>query len=189
MSDKDLVKELLAGNEEETKKFFYHQCYPLFKSIYDHYCTDCTSCIEFINEMYVYIMAKSKTTGKSKLEGFNFESSLFYWVKVVCIYYCYAKFSKVTKRNDIQSEILDRKCQASDSYNIDLSQLARNDIEAIINMMPNRRYQKLIKMKYLDDREPEEIADELCVSIDNYYNMHMRARKQFLAYYNLEDKR
>ena len=85
--------------------------------------------------------------------------------------------------------MLDRKCQTSDSYNIDLSQLARNDIEAIINMMPNRRYQKLIKMKYLDDREPEEVADELCVSIDNYYNMHMRARKQFLAYYNLEDKR
>lgn len=188
MPDRDLVRELLAGNENVTKTFFYHQCYPLFKSIYDHYCTDCVTCIEFINEMYIYIMAKSKTTGKSKLEGFKFESSLYYWIKVVCVYYCYAKYSKSVKRDEIQSEITDRKSKGGDSYNIELSRLERQDIEIIIGMMPNRRYQKLIKMKYLEDYDPDTIAQELGISIDNYYNMHLRAKRQFVDYYNEEDK-
>lgn len=48
LHDLQIAKALLDRDEQVTRKYFYQQCYPLFKSIYDNYYTDCTCCKEFI---------------------------------------------------------------------------------------------------------------------------------------------
>ena len=41
--------------------------------------------------------------------------------------------------------------------------------------MSNKRYVQVIKRLVLDDAEPQVVADELQVSIDNLYNIKKRA--------------
>ena len=56
-NDFELVQALLKHDEVVTREFFYKKCYPLFKSVYDNYHTDCSSCIEFINEIYIHLLS------------------------------------------------------------------------------------------------------------------------------------
>ena len=88
-----LVRDaLLRHDGKVTRVFFYQQCYPLFKSIYDNYYTDCACVKEFVDEIYVLALAPSKTTGKCQLENFRGESTLTSWLKTACLYYCYNKY-------------------------------------------------------------------------------------------------
>ena len=110
MTDQQIVSGLLDRDKDVTRAFLYIQCYPLFKSIFEHYFTDCDNCIEFINEMYIYIMSPQSNSGLCKLESFRFESSLYTWVKTVCLYYCYARFEErnrlVIDKNDELTDAL-----------------------------------------------------------------------------------
>ena len=54
-NDHDIVEALLRRDEQITREFFYRKCYPLFKSVYDNYHTDCALTFKAIN-------ANSKTT-------------------------------------------------------------------------------------------------------------------------------
>ena len=52
MSDREIVAALLRRDRVVTEAYFYRKCYPLFKSCFDGYYTDCESAMEFINEIY-----------------------------------------------------------------------------------------------------------------------------------------
>ena len=52
-----IAKALIKRDNLVTRKYFYQQCYPLFKSIYDNYYTDCACVKEFIDEIYVLALA------------------------------------------------------------------------------------------------------------------------------------
>jgi hypothetical protein len=52
---------------------------------------------------------------------------------------------------------------------------AKIDIEHLFSLMSNKRYVQVIKRLVLDDAEPQVVADELHVSIDNLYNIKKRA--------------
>ena len=60
ITDREVVRALLQRDARVTRDFFYRKCYPLFKSVYDNYHTDCSSCMEFISEIYVHIMTPDK---------------------------------------------------------------------------------------------------------------------------------
>ena len=92
-----IAKALIKRDNLVTRKYFYQQCYPLFKSIYDNYYTDCTNCKEFIDEIYIVVLAPSKTTGKCKMENFRGESTLASWIKTACLYYCYKQYEAKEK--------------------------------------------------------------------------------------------
>lgn len=96
-SDRQIVQAILDRDTTITKEFLYRKCYPLFKAAYDKYYTDCKSCIELINEIYVYIMVPHKETHVSKLAGFGFRCSLTMWLKVVTENYCHQLYAhKIT---------------------------------------------------------------------------------------------
>ena len=70
MNDQDqvVVAAIIARDAEVTRQIFYVQYYPLFKAVYDKYYTDCSDCIEFINEIYIHLLSPNKKTGICKLE-------------------------------------------------------------------------------------------------------------------------
>ena len=68
----EIVHHILHRNEEETIKFLYQQCYPLFKSVYNKYYTGYETCVEFINQIYLLIMPPRKSIGVSLLQTFGF---------------------------------------------------------------------------------------------------------------------
>ena len=184
-----IAKALIKRDNLVTRKYFYQQCYPLFKSIYDNYYTDCTNCKEFIDEIYIVVLAPSKTTGKCQMENFRGESTLASWIKTACLYYCYKQYeakekmpkyerlpNSNAKDNDDDG---DRDDAIYGSIEIDFTNLNRQDALIILNQMPNKRYSELIRLRYLELKTNEETAKALGMTMDNYYNKHKLAKEQY----------
>ena len=90
--DLQIAQALIQRDNTITRKYFYHHCFPLFKSIYDNYYTDCTDYKEFIDEIYIVVLTPSKATGRCQMENFRGESTLASWIKTACLFYCYKKY-------------------------------------------------------------------------------------------------
>ena len=195
--DKSIARALIKRDEKITKQYFYIQCYPLFKSLYDNYYTDCETCLDFIHEMYVLLLTPGKKTGKCQMENFRGESTLTSWIKTACLFYCYHKYEikKNMPKNEPFKFVTDESGDSSDSseeqfpsIDIDLSNLDRSDVDVILSMMPNKRYRELIKLRFLEQKTDSETAESLGMIMSNYYNKKILAVKQFNATLAKEDK-
>lgn len=181
LKDEDIVKAILRRDSEVTKYFLYKKCFPLFKSIYDRYYTDCESWDELATEIYVYIMMPGKQTGICKLAAFQFRCTLTEWLKIVSENYChhlYVKKLDLVGEKSGDSDILNR---IEYSLAFDISSLNMLDIKSIIAQMPNHRYRTLIEHRYVNDRSNEETAALMSMTMSNYYNKHKLAKAQFVA--------
>lgn len=198
--DLQIAKALIRFDEKITRRYYYQECYPLFKSIYDNYYTDCKSCKEFMDEIYLVVLAPSKSTGKCQMENFKGESTLRSWLKSACLYYCYNKYklkkrmplyeplALSTERNGEEDSGGDRLDAIYGSIEIDFSNLNYQDALAILKQMPNRRYSDLIRLRYLEQKTNEEAAEALGMTMDNYYNKHKLAKEQYVRIFRKEVK-
>lgn len=187
--DLQTARSLIGRDEAVTRKYFYQQCYPLFKSIFDNYYTDCTTCKEFIDEIYIVVLAPSQVSGKCQMENFRGESTLASWLKSACLFYCYKQFEakeKMPKHETISwsdfrddDDSGDRLDAIYGSIEMDSSSINRQDTLTIIGQMPNKRYRELIRLRYLEQKTNEETAKELGMSMENYYNKHKLAKEQY----------
>lgn len=178
-TDQEIVKAILDRDTIVTKEFLYRKCYPLFKAVYDKYYTDCESCFELINEIYVYIMIPQKKTNISKLAAFGFRCTLTMWLKIVVENYChqlYARRMEIDRDSDVGS---DRNMPDDESLTENTRSIYMEDVHKILDMMPNQRYRKLIEYRDVDEKSNEETAMLLAVTMANYYNMHKRAKVQY----------
>ncbi len=185
INDQDIVRAILQRDERVTRDFFYRKCYPLFKSVYDNYHTDCSSCMEFISAIYIHIMTPGKDSKLCKLEQFKFQSTLFTWLKTVCLFYCYKKYDRKKKfqTNHISEKFDDDGVRIeffSESLSIDNSSLENYDAEVILRLMPNRRYSQLIRLRYFQGHTNEETAELMGMNMNTYYNKHKMAKEQYL---------
>lgn len=184
-----LAQAILKRDGRVTREYLYVKCYPLFKSIYDNYCTDCCSVQEFIDEIYVLVLTPSSETGRCQLENYRGESSLASWLKTACLFHCYHSYERKnrvpvvefkTSKNDDDDDYSDRFLDNSYSTTMDSASIERIDFEAILGMMQNERYRSLIRMRYLEQRTNEETAEAMGMSMANYYNKHKLAKAQFM---------
>lgn len=190
--DLQIAKSLIRRDERTTRCYFYQQCYPLFKSIYENYYTGCACCKEFMNEIYITVLAPCKTTGKCQMENFRGESTLTSWLKTVCLYYCYNKYElkqrmpiyeplpHADEKDNDEDAISDRNKDESLSNTIDFSGMNRADVEALLSLMPNTRYRNIIRLLHLEQKSHKEVAEALGMSKDNYYNKRILAEKQYM---------
>lgn len=183
--DLRVAKALIQRDEAVTRNYLYRQCYPLFKSIFDHYYTGCESCREFIDEIYLLVITPKNGFGKCKLEGFRGESTLASWLKTVCVFYCYEQYEK-RERMSVQEPLLDPDENLGDHHDqrygyveMDFTHLNRRDVHTVLQLMPNRRYSTLIRLRYLEEYSNEETAAAMGMTMDNYYNKHKLAKQQY----------
>lgn len=181
MTDREIVAALLARDRALTEAYFYRKCYPLFKACFDKYYTDCENCIEFINEIYLYLMLPNPQTQLSYMERFTFRCSLTNWLKIVAETYCHQLFKKKGKIIQESLDETDRYSDIADSIDVEYNDYDSEDLRHIIAMMPNLRYRELIQLRYVDNYSNEETAAKLRMSMDNYYNKHLLAKKQFVT--------
>ena len=194
--DLQIAKALIKRDNLVTREYFYQRCYPLFKSIYDNYYTDCTTCKEFIDEIYIVVLAPSKTTGKCQMENFKGESTLTSWLKTACLYYCYKKYDSKGKMPICEPLSFHSHQEKDDdggraeekfgSIEIDFNNLNREDALSILNRMPNKRYSEIIRLRYLELLTNEETAKTLGMTMDNYYNKHKLAKAQYIRIHGKE---
>ena len=185
MDDYMIVNAILLREKNVTQQYLYIKYYPLFKSVYDNYYTDCQSCLEFINEIYIHLLTPNKNTGLCKLQTFKFGSTFATWLKTVAVYYCYEHYRRkqkvtfVEEKNETGNNRSDRLEQYSASMYAEEHIMCREDLEALLALMPNKRYALIIKLRYFEGLSNEDTAAALQMSMDNFYNKHMRAKKQF----------
>lgn len=196
--DLEIAQALIRKDERVTRNYLYGHCAPLFKSIYSRFHTGCASCEEFISEIYLVIMTPSKKTGRCQLENFKGESTLTNWLKTACLFYCYGRYGKdkrieivdlPDKKSDKNGVATDRLIEIGGSIDFDFSSMDRTDLEKIISMMPNKRYSELIRLRYVKNYSNEETAKILGMSMDNYYNKHLAAKKQYTDILKKEEAR
>lgn len=189
--DLQIASALIKRDGVITRRYLYKQCYPLFKSIYDSYYTDCSCCKEFIDEVYLVVLSPSKNTGKCQLENYRGESTLTSWLKTVCLFYCYDKYElkqrlpvyeplQYSTNKDNDDSASDRIDEIYGSVEIDFSELNRHDALEILKQMPNKRYSRLIELRYLEQKTNEETAEALGMTKENYYNKHKLAKEQYM---------
>lgn len=181
MTDMEIVQAILHRDVVVTKEYLYKKCYPLFKSIFDKYYTDCESWIEFVNEIYLYIMTPKRGSDSSKLADFGFRCTFSMWLKVVAENYCRQLYARRADIFDKNVDVSDRFDLGDQSLEIDLKSLDMEDIKKILAMMPNQRYRTLIEYRYVELHSNEETAEHLSMTMTNYYNKHKLAKAQFIA--------
>ena len=115
------------------------------------------------------------------MERFSFRCTLTGWLRIVAESYCHQLFRK---RGEIIHESLDdadRFTEVADSLSIEHSNFAGEDLQHVLAMMPNVRYRELIQLRYVDNYTNEQTAAKLGMTMDNYYNKHLLAKKQFIT--------
>ena len=179
LSDQEIVQAILNKDARITRLYLYEKCYPLFKACFDAYYTDCETCLEFIDEIYLLIMMPRKSTKEPPLRMFGYRCSLTMWLKIIAENYCKQLFAKKLDISATSSSYSDRFDTLNNSLNMDLSSIYASDIKKILDMMPNLRYRHLIQLRYLEEKTNEETATALNMTMDNYYNKHKLAKVQF----------
>ena len=182
MTDKDIVEALIRHDERVTAQFFYRDCRPLFMSVirrvFDPQAVDYD---EIISELYILLMED----GAKRLRQFNFESTLYQWLKVTAIRHCLRLKMQARVIDDESQEPLDNS-----DRNISTGEdtHASADLESLLRQMRNQRYALVIRLLVLDDLPPEDVARQLAVNVDNLYNIKRRAI-QALTEVALKDKK
>ena len=170
MSDQYIVDALIAHDEKITRQFFFCSCRQLFLSIIRNVFPYEVDYDEFVNEFYLYLMENDA----HRLRQFQGRSSIYQWLKVVAIRYFVAKRDNMIEMQS-NKESSYEKLTKNQTIDTEKSITAKMDIEHLFSLMPNKRYVQVIKRLVLDDAEPQIVADELQVNIDNLYNIKKRA--------------
>lgn len=182
MTDKEIIFSLVAHDPKVTSQFFFKDCRPLFISVirrvFDKQIVDYD---EIISELYILLMENDA----KKLRSFKFESSLYQWLKTVATRHCLLLKSKAKVIDDESQEPLNNS-QRNLSF-AENSQ-ARMDMETLLRQMKNQRYALVIRLLMIEDKTPEDVARQLCVTVDNLYNIKRRAI-QALTEVALKDKK
>lgn len=169
ISDKQIIDALIARDERVTWQFFFGSCRPLFLSIIRNVFSYEVEYDEFVNEFYLYLMENDAY----RLRQFEGRSSIYQWLKVIAIRYFIAKRDRMI---DMQSdETLLDSAKQNKAIDTEGSTQAKIDIERLLSQMSNRRYVYVIRRLVLHDADPNVVAKELMVNVDNLYNIKKRA--------------
>ena len=182
MTDQEIISSLIAHDPKVTAQFFFKDCRPLFLSIIKHvFGTQIVDYDEIISELYILLMENDA----KKLRSFKFESTLYQWLKTTATRHCQLLRNKDKVIDDESQEPLNNSYRELSTTENSQAQV---DIETLLRQMKNQRYGLVIRLLMIEDKTPEEVAQQLCVTVDNLYNIKRRAM-QALTEVALKDKK
>ena len=169
-TDKEIVEAILANDDDMIEHFLFRECKPLFSYIIHSIFEGRVERNELINDFFLYL----RQNDWYKIRQFDFRSKLTTWISVVAIRYFQKKrtsmldFCSIDALNEHEAFL----------HEIGVSHDCQMDVRDAIERMPNQRYQYVLTELELKERVPEEIAQEMNITIDNLYNIRHRARLQ-----------
>lgn len=114
----------------------------------------------------------------AKLKAFEYRSTLGCWLKKVVIRFF--RDLRDTRRvidDNSKEPLYEKKGNNQDDEVIDTlaADEAKADLEHLFALMKNERYVMVIRALVLEDREPEQIARFMGITVANLYNIKKRA--------------
>lgn len=172
---KGLKSEDTGVQQACVKRLFYNEARSLINAIRFDLFKGNMEYDEIVNELYIFLSRNDWHT----LNSYRGEARLRTWLSCVAWRYFIRIYLK--KEHEIPiDEITTRRNEYVDTIT-DVEM--RMDVETVLAEMPNRRYAKVITLHIIDGLGAEEVAAELETSIANFYNLKLRAIRQFLAIY------
>lgn len=182
MNDRQIVESLLRHDEFVTRLFFYRNLRPLLVSLIQRLGRDGQrwEYDEMVSELYALLL---EDDGR-RLRTFTFSCSLYQWLKVVALHHLTARTDTVVIDSVSKEPLYER---AAEEETVEADSSAREDVERLLQQMPNQRYATVLRRLTLEGYSNEELAREMDVNIANLYNIKRRAMAQ-LSEVALNDK-
>lgn len=169
--DAQLVAELLAGNEGALHYVFYDHFKPLLKmNAYKAAGTKLVTYDDLVQELYLYLSSNNW----EKLRKYNPERPFVNWFSVVS-YRFFKDFSRSMIDSSDQIPISNMNDhQTAFTSNGTIGTIMMDIKQAISKLKPPRDSQ-ILEALLLRDEEPETVAKQHNVTVDNLYNIKRRA--------------
>ncbi len=169
-TDEEIVDGILRNDSAIIEHFFFRECKPLFAYIIRSIFDGNQEINELVNELYLYL----RHDDWYKVRQFDYRSKLITWISVVAIRFFQKKRALMIDVEPI--ETLYNQNTLWHDYGVGQDKWL--DVHNAIEKMPNERYRHVIVELELKERDPEELAQEMNITIDNLYNIRRRARLQ-----------
>ena len=169
--DRQIVDGILQHDKPLIEYFFKEKCSQLFSYIMLNIFDGNIDKWELVSELYLFMANNDWQV----FRDFQHRSSLMTYVNVVAVRFFQKKRTRLIDSSS--SDALNEKTwkgQTAGSASLD----RRMDVQSALQKMPNARYRKVIEELDLRDVQPEELAEEMNVTVDNLYNIHRRALVQ-----------
>ena len=172
MTEQEIIKCLIARDNEITEEFFFVKCRPLFYSVMRTVFDYEVDYDEMVNEFYIYLMEDDAV----KLRSFGHRCSIYMWLKVLAIRFFLKKRARMIDNNSKETPY-EEQGSAVESLS---DSTAEYDMEHLFEAMPTKRYVHVIRRLILEDCEPEVLAKEMNITTANLYNIKRRAIAQLI---------
>ena len=170
MTDFEIIEALIARNNAITQEFFFERCRSLFYAIINKVFDYEVDYDEFVNELYIYLMENDA----ARLKQFEGRSSLYQWLKVTATRFF------IKKRDQLIEDQTNDTLYEETEFTEKSPELSVLDVQRLLMAMPNRRYAHVIQRLFIDEYAPEELAAEMHITTDNFYNIKRRAMMQLM---------
>lgn len=139
--DRKIVSAIPHSDSFVTKELVYKQFYPLFRTSFCKYSTDCKSGMEFMREIYTKIMAPLKSGSYSKPEDSGSGCTLAVWLKIIMESYRYRMYPQQLYYDENGSRAGDRGCPVD--LDLDFTAIKQDAAMKIFAMTQNNHYRRL----------------------------------------------
>lgn len=165
-----MVASILDNEIGAIQYFFNIRCSGLFAYIIENIFDGNIDKRELPQELFLYLAENNWR----KVRQFDFRSKFITWVSVVAVRFFQKKREALMEKSN-HSTLNDKRWQEP-MARISIEQ--RMDLQTALQKMPNSRYRKVIEKLDLQEMRPEELANEMEITVDNLYNIHRRALVQ-----------
>ena len=170
LDDHELIDGILNNNQPLIKYFFTKKCSGLLAYILMNVFDGNIDKRELVSELYLF-MAHNEWQVFRK---FQFRSTLMTYVTVVAVRFFLKKRTQLID-SPFTTDLNEKTWKGQITGNsID----QRLDVQSALRKMANARYRMVIEKLDLQDVRPEQLAEDMNITVDNLYNIHRRALVQ-----------
>ena len=180
-----MVDALLNGNEGAVRYVFYDHYRALLSHNYAKTCSGThVEYEDLVQELYIYL----SDNGWERLRRYDVSMPFVNWFSVVSY-----RFFKDFSRSMIDSteELPISNMNDHDAWLStwsEVSQTLRGDLQRVLPFLEPPRDRQILKSFLIDDEEPEVVAKQHGVTVDNLYNIKRRALARLVKNYLIDYK-
>ena len=169
MDDRQLVSQIIGGNNLLAALFLKQKCHKIFEYINSTRLKGLDLNVDdLINDFYLYLQENNW----EKLRSFRYESKLQTWINLVASRYLLKKYDKDLKENARKGTQIDGFPSFTDDDHH--NKMVRTDLLEAIGQLKEKRDQ-LVLLLILQGFDSSEIAEQVGTSIGNVYTIKSRA--------------
>lgn len=179
LDDHELVDGILNNDMGIIKYFFTKKCKGLIAYLIVNVFDGKIDRNAVLSELYLFLANNDWYVFRI----FQYRSKLMTYVSVVTLRFFIKNRSRMIDTSFQESLNSQKMLIHNATASIDL----RIDVREALNRMPNKRYREVIDKLYLHDIQPEKLAEEMEITVDNLYNIHRRALIQLRLIINKKE--